>query len=69
MAEMKFADGALLLVLDFKNVDTAVWPGMRISSPKRVVHVWTKEGKGTDHSTLCDLALRLTSNVKPPSFV
>ena len=68
-AETTLADGALLEVEGRRNELTVEWPGMRMSSPTRVVQVRIKSGRAIVESILRERGLRLISNWKSPSFV
>ena len=57
LAEKKFEYGALLLVDGQRKVDIVECPGMRTSSPTRVVHDWLNWSSGADQSALRERTL------------
>ena len=67
LAKTKFAGEALLLVDGQRKMETAECPGMRMSSPTRVVQSCLKLGSGSDQLALGECGLRQTSTRKPPS--
>ena len=54
----KLAKGALLDVEGLRKELTVEWPGMRISSPRSVVHYCLKSRIGTAYSNLVNQTLR-----------
>ena len=69
LADTMLADGALLLVEDLRKELTREWPGMRISSPQRVVQVRMKSGKGIKKSIFFDRGFLLPSKRKPAPWI